>query len=215
MVSTSGIENMLDRLERTFEARFDKIDANITDVHEKHAKLDKRLVKPREFKREGNKDQHNFNSGIFDFYEDAKAAMLQNNPTKAIDIMDKGMEALKFRQKLIVIADTYGWDVVKEYVGTEMASDSDDDSKIRRCFAAAERKKKVTATKDSKKKGRNYGSNDRSYSRNNDRNYHRRSPFRESRGNRQQNGTCHTCGGYGHWSTECASKKRPAFDKKT
>jgi hypothetical protein len=219
MASNECIEGLFDKLERTFKSRFDQIDFNLSDVKDKHEKLDRKIHKPREFKRDGNKDQHSFNTGLFDFYADAKMAMLQNNPTKAIDIMDKGMDEIKKRQKLIVIADTYGWEVVKEYLGCDMASDSDDDTKIRRALSSYDRKKKATATKEfnKKKSSRGKGSNDRYNSRNQDsRSYGRRSPFRDNRGGGygRSDGTCHTCGGHGHWSSECGSRKKPSYDKK-
>ena len=59
-------------------------------------------------------------------------------------LTDQAKALLHKRQKLIKLADSSeaGWDAVQEYESQDIASDDEDDEKIRNARAAANRKRK-------------------------------------------------------------------------
>ncbi len=121
-----------------------------------------------EFRRKGNKRQHEFNETVAEQLDDAAAAVIAatpdpsdsspKDPTSALQkakaAIDKGNELIVQWQKLIKIADRsdYGWDVVQEYQEDEFAADSDDEKRLAKAERAAE--KRVTKRKQSASKQR-------------------------------------------------------------
>ena len=66
------------------------------------------------------------------------------SPTDIHKLVAEAKLIIKKRQKLIKIADKNrdGWLVVQEYQTDDLASDSEDEKKIRKARAAAEKKRK-------------------------------------------------------------------------
>ncbi|CAH3125521.1 unnamed protein product, partial [Pocillopora meandrina] len=95
---------------------------------ERSAKSDKEAA---DIKYKGNRKQFEVN------------AQLDNILTQ-IDESTEAKLIIKKRQKLIKIADKNrdGWLVVQEYETDDLASDSEDEKKIRKAKAAAEKKRK-------------------------------------------------------------------------
>ena len=104
------------------------------------------------------------------------------------------LEIIKHRQKLVMLADSseLGWRVVHEYETNPIVSDSEDEMRIFKAEARANR----NANAEKSKKGRRYWP------------YTRRaetaavSPTVQS--TRQRPGLCFLCGKPGHWKDECA-----------
>ena len=65
-----------------------------------------------------------------------------SSPADIHTLVAEGKLIIKKRQKLIKIADKNrnGWLVVQEYESDDLASDSEDEKKIRKAKAAAEKK---------------------------------------------------------------------------
>ena len=117
----------------------------------KRAKQDKKV----DLKFKGNKKQYDFNSNILERVKDAIDLIEKRKESKALKSLDKVVEVLNGRNKLIRMADKShaGWDIIEEYLTDDLASDSDDEKRIRQAEARALKKKetKVETCKQSKK----------------------------------------------------------------
>ena len=165
-----------------------------------------------EFKDKGKKIQYDFNTEVLGLVKDAIALMHDSRPERAVTKLDVAQKKLKDRNKLIRIADRSdaGWATVNEYQMDEVASDSDDDRKIRAAEARAMRKRKSKMASSTGKKPRSQSPSNRS-------NQPFRDNFRDQGGNfRDQAGhfreanyrpkekpRCFRCGAQGHWAREC------------
>ncbi len=134
----------------------DKFDKLRTDLADTQAKTQERLVKrvKREptpaFRKKGNEKQHTFNDTVREHLQEATDALGDESESeplavkKARDSLQKGIEAMQHRQKLIRMADRsdQGWAAAEEYETYELAQNSDDEKKIYRAEMCAERKAK-------------------------------------------------------------------------
>ena len=106
---------------------------------ERNAKSDKEAA---DIKYKGNRKQFELNARL-----DNILTQIDESTGSPADIHKLVAEAkliIKKRQKLIKIADKNrdGWLVVQEYETDDLASDSEDEKKIRKAKAAAEKKRK-------------------------------------------------------------------------
>ncbi|VDI40303.1 Hypothetical predicted protein [Mytilus galloprovincialis] len=85
------------------------------------------------FKFNGNQVQHEFNSDIDYEVSRIKRAAEREDYSKVRDICSDIRDKFHKRNKCIKIADKSpaGWDTVKEYMSDDLASDSEDEKKIR------------------------------------------------------------------------------------
>ncbi|XP_060592864.1 uncharacterized protein LOC132747484 [Ruditapes philippinarum] len=93
------------------------------------------------FKSEGNKVQFDFNSDRIEGLSrirDLCAVSVQ--ATKST--VDKEIDSLKQRNKILKIADKHGWDTVREYTDSPLADDSEDASNLRAAISRAMRSRR-------------------------------------------------------------------------
>ena len=110
-------------------------------------------------------------------------------------------ELIKRRQKFIQLADVseLGWKVVTEYEANPIASDSDDEKRIYKAEARANRKAKADKSKKKQNRFTPYSRNRQPTE----------SPARPGvmrhgfQGQRQRPGLCFACGKPGHWKIDC------------
>ena len=96
------------------------------------------------FKKKSNEDQFNAIKAVKEAVEDAQSALEAKDFLKTKEALEKGMELLKERQKLILLADKspYGWKTVLECKHHDLADDEEDEKKIYRAESRAARSTK-------------------------------------------------------------------------
>ena len=96
------------------------------------------------FKFKGNQKQFVLNAELEELAGKIKEANAQRDHKKVAQLTDQNKSLLHKRHKLIKLADSSeaGWDAVQEYESQDIASDDEDDKKIRYARAAANRKRK-------------------------------------------------------------------------
>ena len=82
-----------------------------------------------EFKFEGNKKQYQLNKKVLEKINAAKDA---SDDELRDEFLKEGKDLLVERNKHICIAEKYGWDTVECYSMDPIASDSDDEYKIKK-----------------------------------------------------------------------------------
>lgn len=162
------------------------------------------------FKHEGNKIQHKFNEEIVSELNKL-LKFVPHSESHVIQLISNLVEKVKGRNKLIRIADTSagGWTTVREYESNVIASDSEDEKKIRQADARAVRiikdksRNRAHPYKASAKPTAMETAPNPYYSSN----YKRqdRPPFRAGNGRREPSvwDVCHACRQTGHWRREC------------
>jgi hypothetical protein len=132
-----------DQQQRIAETQITKIEGTLSDGYK--------------FKRRGNEEQSKHNSKILSKIKEAENVLDTNNPSqegisKANEKLAEGMSLLNCRQKIIKIADSsdLGWRVVQEHEANPLADDSDDEKKLFKAEARAERKVKAEKSKKTK-----------------------------------------------------------------
>ena len=104
----------------------------------------KQIKKAPEFKHKYNKAQYDLNHNIIESLEDISDLLSKNKVEAAEKKLEEAIVKLKKRNKLIKLADKSqaGWYFAEEYETDNLASDSEDEKKIKRaeCLAMATRK---------------------------------------------------------------------------
>jgi len=115
-------------LEEKFSAKDDEVPVT------NHKKKDYK------FNKTGNKNQFDVNAEFLEQSECALKFIVKGKVEKAGEMIKQNIVAIKKRNKLIKIADRsdIGWATVREYETDEVASDSDDDKKIKQAEARAQ-----------------------------------------------------------------------------
>jgi len=219
--------DMMSIMMNYFDKRFDTIQNNIIGQGEMESK--KRKVDKYTFKQKGNEIQFNFNDEILDLVELATRNFNSSNHDTTAKLLHEITSKMQKRNKIIKIADRSpaGWDIAKEYEADPMASDSDDEKKIRSAESRALTKRKARINKSYVPPLRRR--NDHQF-RNVQRyefppnNNNNRPPFQPpwtwsprhstpafiSTRNVKPTDTCFGCGEKGHWKPHCPkSKGRP------
>ena len=85
------------------------------------------------FKYKSNKLQYEFLHDLLDDIENAKDLVEAGSKKRLNKVLDDIVSSINKRQKIIRLADrsAAGWDTVNEYLPDELASDSEDDKKLR------------------------------------------------------------------------------------
>ncbi|XP_070535607.1 uncharacterized protein [Ptychodera flava] len=151
------------------------------------------------FRKKGNELQYKHNDQVMDHMESAVKAIEGSKYIQAKDKLVEGITMIKNRQKLIKLADMSknGWKTVDEYVAHELASDDEDDKKIRKAeYRAGQKLKEQRRGKARAYKDHRLGSASRGTDETGDKGRHIT----------KKSGVCYGCGEVGHWRYECRSK---------
>ena len=146
------------QLERAFDDKLDGLRKEVTDKQEAACAKISQKIKEKEkvqFKRKGNELQYAFNEEVKGKFGEL-ADLLEggdDGSQRAKEVVKEGMELLENRQKLIRRSDM-GWKTADEYEKDPVARDSDDEKRIKKAEAAAEKR----AAKDRQKKSNRFRS---------------------------------------------------------
>ena len=197
------------------KSHFDKeLENQKSRIESSSQDLEKLKTRKKELKSKGNSEQETFNSAIIDLVEQSLKLLSSGCSTAAIPILEKALKDLTFRNKLVQIADKSdaGWKAVEEYLVDDLASDSEDDKKIRKAQARASAAKKKASTKSSSrfrpgsKPYQRYGSGGRQAQyapSSNVGNFRAQNYNRFSSSGPKTSDLCFACQKPGHWRRNC------------
>jgi hypothetical protein len=102
------------------------------------------IAGPLEFKSKGNAAQYTANASVITDLARALTALEDGESVDVETAIRAGVQSLNGRNKLIKIADnsSVGWAIIEEYQKADVASDDEDDKRIRNAEAAAVAKRK-------------------------------------------------------------------------
>jgi hypothetical protein len=200
---TSTSEDSFSLMRTFMEKQFNALKRELRDEVQTSSELSYKRFKVRnshDFKFKGNKMQHGFNVEIQDDLDIASDCIRNGDQERSLEQLNLVKTKIDKRNKLVKLADKSpgGWGTVQEYCSDDLASDSEDDKKIRRAEnrALAKRKKKSTPSATVTSGAYNGGQAMSSWP------ISERSQ-RSFRPVRNVNVQCFGCGGWGHLRPEC------------
>ena len=198
---------LIDQLRELMDEKLENFKKDIVaEQSELSGQLEVRLRSSTyEFRSKGNKVQHEFNNNVSGFVSNAvdMLSKVPPNVERATALLQEGMNLLRQRNKLIMIADSSdgGWTTVAEYEHKPVASDSEDDRRIRKADNSAVRKLQKRRSDRGRRRSQPYTpatvtSGDVAD------NSGARGFFRPRR-TVQSSDLCFLCGERGHWRRSC------------
>lgn len=181
-----------------FDKKLDHLKNELMDASSKPEK--RRKIEVTEcFKHKSNKVQYEFNSNQIDIVEDIIRLLDKGAVNRPKRKAKELLVNLQKRNKLIRIAEKSpgGWATVAEYETDRIASDSEDEKRLRKAEKRA-LEKKAALTKTNKK----YSSSAMSRNPESSSGRHRSAPYNRAK----PTDICLGCGRYGHWRTNCPNK---------
>lgn len=228
-------------LEKHKESLFKEVDARLSARETRESTPP--VKQAPKFRYEGNEKQFKFNDLRLQEVERALSFLQKGRVTAALSELESCSKAVKERNKILRIADKYGWDVVDEYVDDPLTESTDDATKLRQAEfrAKAKRREKSKSrwlpyrqdqhrepfysaqyeftSKPSSTSAREVSRPGRGFS-------NTRSATPRSGSGRvysqagyfsgapQESDRCYTCNEEGHWSYQCPRRRRyPGVDE--
>ena len=134
----------------------DKLSGIENNLNDRAVNLSNKVKKAEpSFRFKGNQVQIELNAEISGNTNVVLSELGRNNVRKTVKLLEDSLAVLKKRNKLIQIADKSegGWKTVDEYLSDEVASDSEDEKRIRAADNRAVKKIK-SSKKEDKKRGK-------------------------------------------------------------
>ena len=181
------------------------------------------------FRYEGNQKQFDFNSERRSEIINAIDFLKRGSVSSARALLEKANEAIKERNKVLRIADKYGWDTAEEYVDDPITDGADDATKLRQAEYRAKMKRKDKLRdrfnpynnassalrqnqlfRDVGASYSNQASKSTAYSNYGPPRVYSQSDYYASGGGAQKSGSsrCYYCNEEGHWAYYCPRRTR-------
>ena len=160
-------------------------------------------------KKDGNEEQFAHQEELLSIFTSVKGAIEREQYEVALAEVEKGIKKTNKRMKVIKVADRskYGWETAMAYMSDDLASDSEDEKKLKRAENEAAKKRKERDEEYAKKSKfpRNY-----IYPKTAAAQGASETPqqfFRASQNYRAPKyaSRCYGCGKIGHWRQSCPS----------
>ena len=134
---TSKLDSALEKQKKDIFAEIEtRLGPQVSDTH---ATTPKNIPK---FRYEANSKQFEFNSATLDEINKVISTLKRGSVSSVVQVLESSVNALKERNKILRIADKYGWDVVDEYVDDPITDGTDDATKLRQAEYRAKMKRK-------------------------------------------------------------------------
>ena len=158
------------------------------------------------FKNNINKSNFDFCRQVDDMWKKTERAIAEKNEAKAKEFITKGKKQIKKRMKALRLADKEGWDVALAHLSDEMASNSEDEKRLKKARSSAKasrdgKKKRARSSSMGQENDRKWGKSSEEYGEKRGRSSYAKSNYRTYSGTDSK--TCWTCGRLGHISPEC------------
>ena len=150
---TSGTVDVFERFKSYLDQKVETLTSGlVSQATNGNLKLE-RAAAAGKLKFQGNKDQSLFNSDLQGTLDETANFLAARDVEKAGEKVEELRKGLRHRQKIIKLADKSeaGWLAVKEYQTEELASDSEDEKRIKKAQERALKKKKQDAFKRAEK----------------------------------------------------------------
>ena len=140
-------EQIFDRFKTYLDQKVATLTTDLTSQTNHQSKHLERQSEGRQLKFEGNKDQFLFNAELQEHIEISSGLLKQADISGALEKLETAQRSIHNRQKKIKLADKSeaGWLAVKEYEAEDLASNSEDEKRIKK---ALRKKSKQRQTKN-------------------------------------------------------------------
>ncbi|XP_069134634.1 uncharacterized protein [Argopecten irradians] len=143
--SLSELFEAINNSQKAFQSQISELrteisaNSSVKDIEFKTLKEGSELT----WQRNGNKDQHKFNSDILDIIKQTLWGLENGKPEYCEELLTKVKEDIEERNRHIRLADhsEFGWDTVKHYMSDPMAKNSEDLKKIYKAESDAKKEK--------------------------------------------------------------------------
>ena len=139
-----------------------------------------------------NEEQFEFNKSI---YNKLEQAVEESDEAERVSLFKEGMAKINKQNKILTVTDFYGWETAQAYLADPIASDSEDEKKLKKA------RKKVKANKKQKRRAAKSKRRENPSS---------KRPFHGSNAqdglpasHHSQSPTCWCCGWPGHFFRSC------------
>ncbi|XP_072166403.1 uncharacterized protein [Diadema setosum] len=210
----SDLDNLISNRLSNFQQSLNESQKALSDAQV--AKIEEMHADNYKFQRKGNEEQYKVNIKVQRKLRETEQILKEENDitTSVADAKAKiaeGIDIIDKRQKLIKMADSspLGWKMVAEYENNSLADNSDDEKRMFKAEARAERKAKKVKKQWEPRRFQPYAMNRSSW-----RPIHTGAKDQEnhastSRGGvdeRKRPGLCFACGKPGHWKADCLAR---------
>ena len=146
---TDTVVDVFERFKNYLDEKVESLSSGLVSRTATEIQKLSRVAEAEKLKFAGNKDQFIFNSELCGTLDEVSDLLAAKQTEKAEEKVAELSKNLKRRQKIIKLADKSeaGWLAVKEYQTEELASDSEDEKRIRKAQERALKKKKQNVSR--------------------------------------------------------------------
>ena len=157
----------------------------------------KRKADQISFNKKGHEDQHNHGKDVEEKIDDALECLEDNNINGAKEKLEQGKQLIKQRAKFLRIADRDGWLTVQQFRCDDLASDEEEEKKLKRAIKSAStlKDKLIYNNKKSKTEYKDFYSADKKSS-----SYYTQS---DNYKRKLDDIVCYNCRRIGHYANHC------------